>query len=206
MKARVALLSLLAFVAAACSNGSSGGGDNTAATPPLDTPTATASTTPSATPSASPKPTPSFSSTVQASHRCQTAQLSLSIGQGQGAAGSTIVPIVLTNKGSDGCTLFGRPGVSFLDANGNQLGVGASFGGSEPATVTLAPNGSANALLQMPDPGNFAPADCNQAMSTRLAVIPPNDKTSLTVAYSTEVCTTKQGAASVSPVTPGAGE
>jgi hypothetical protein len=143
---------------------------------------------------------------VQASHRCLTTQLALSIGQGQGAAGSTIVPVILTNKGSDGCTLFGNPGVSFLDANGNQLGASAKFTGSERATVTLAPNGSANAQLQIPNPGNFSPTDCNQATSSRLRVYPPGDRTSLTIAFSESVCTTQQGVTMVGPVTPGAGE
>jgi hypothetical protein len=211
MKARLALLPLLAIVAAGCSGGSSGGGgNNTADTPPPATSSASSSTTPSPspsqTPSQSPKPTPSFTTTVQASHRCQTAQLALSLGQGQGAAGSTIVPIVLKNTGSDGCTLYGRPGVSFLDTNGNQLGVGAVFSGGQAGTVTLAPGGSANALLQIPEPGNFTPAsDCAQATSAQLQVYPPGDKAALTTAYSDSVCTTKDGAASVGPVTPGTG-
>ena len=205
MQARIVVLSLLALVVAGCSSSSSGGGSNNAAsTPPVQTPTASASISPSETPSSS--PTPSFSSTVKASHRCLTSQLALSIGQGQGAAGSTIVPVVLTNKGSDGCTLFGHPGVSFLDANGNQLGVGAVFSGNEPATVTLAPKGSANAQVQIPNPGNFSPADCHPATSSRLRVYPPGNRASLTIAYSESVCTSKQGAAMVSPVTPGAGD
>jgi hypothetical protein len=206
VKARVALLSIVAFAAAACSGGSSSGGDtNTAQTSPPPQVTTTPSATPPPTVTPSAKPTPSFSSTVQASHRCLTSALGLSLGQGQGAAGSTIVPIVLTNTGGEACTLFGRPGVSFTDGNGNQLGVGAVFGGSAPATVTLAPGDKANALLKIPDPGNFSASDCAAATSAKLRVYPPGDKASLEVAYQASVCTTKQGAAQVSPMTPGSG-
>ena len=207
MRSRVAALSLLVLTAAACSSGSSGGGGSTPGqtSPPPASSSASASASPTESPSESPSPTPSFTSTVHASHRCLTSALSLSLGQAQGAAGSTIVPIVLKNASDEACTLFGRPGVSFLDANGNQLGVGATFGGDGPATVTLAPGESANALLKIPDPGNFSPADCTPANSSRLRVYPPGDKVALTADYVASVCTSAQGAAQVSPVTPGEG-
>lgn len=204
MKSRIVVMAVAALAAAACSN-SSGGSNNTASTSPPATTSPTQSVSPSQSASHSPKPTPSFSSTVQASHRCRTAKLSLSLGQAQGAAGSAIMPIVFTNTGSSACTLYGYPGVSFLDASGKQLGADAKHNGGEEAIVTLAPNATANAMLQMPNPGNYGAGVCQPAQSAQLRVYPPGDFKPLTIAYVTTVCTSKQGWSSVSTVTPGSG-
>lgn len=207
MKARVAVLILSAIAVAGCSSSSSGGPPTSPPTNSGATTSASPSTSPSATTSSSstPRPTPSFSSTVQASHRCLTSELRLSLGQAQGAAGSSIMPIVFTNTGTAACTLYGYPGVTFLDASGSQLGSDATHDGAEAAVVTLAPNGTANAMLRMPDPGNYSAGGCQPAQSARLRVYPPGDFKPLTVAYATTVCTTKNGWSSVSPVTPGTG-
>jgi hypothetical protein len=202
MTARIALLLSLAVAAVAGCSNSSGGSNNTASTPPVVTPTSTSSATASATASPSPTPTPSFSSTVQASHRCATGQLRLSLGQSQGAAGSTFTPIVFTNASKHACTLYGYPGVSFLDSTGAQVGVDATHDGGEEATVTLAPGQAANAQLQLPDPGV---AQCQTAKAATLRVYPPGDFTALSVADPVTICKSAKGAANVHPVTPGAG-
>ncbi|MGN6475345.1 MAG: DUF4232 domain-containing protein [Mycobacteriales bacterium] len=203
MKTRIAVVGLVVVAAAGCS--SSGGSDNTASTTPPVTSSPTPSVSPSQSASSSPTPTPSFSSTVQASRRCLTTQLHLSLGQGQGQAGSTITPIVLSNVSKHACTLFGYPGVSFLDASGATVGVDAAHTGGEEATVTLGPGDAANAQLQVPDPGNFSASDCQPAQASQLRVYPPNDRAALTVADDVTVCTTSTGRANVHPVTPGVG-
>jgi hypothetical protein len=142
---------------------------------------------------------------VQASRRCTTGQLRLSLGQSQGAAGSTFTPIVFTNASKHPCTLFGYPGVSFLDSTGAQVGVDATHDGGEEATVTLGPGDAANAQLQVPDPGNFSAAQCKQANAATLRVYPPGDFAALSIADAVTVCTTAKGAANVHPVTPGSG-
>ena len=205
MKARVALLGLLPFAVVGCSNSSSGGGDNTAATSPPTTASASASPSESPTESATPTPTPSFSSTVKATHRCRTTDLQLSLGQGQGVAGASVLTIIFTNVGQRPCTLFGYPGVSFLDPSGAQVGVPATHDGGEEATVTLGQNGSANAQLRVPDPGNYSPNDCKSAVSAQIRVYPPGDRTAALLPYLTQVCTTPKAAANVHPVTPGTG-
>jgi Protein of unknown function (DUF4232) len=207
MKSRLALASLAVLAVAGCSSGSSGGGSNTADTPPPVTTTASQSATPSQTPSSSPTatPTPSFSTTIKASHSCATSDLMVTVGQGQGAAGSTVLPLVFTNNGSKPCTMYGYPGVSFLDANENQIGAAAARSGGEEAVVTLAPGAAANAQLQVPDPGNFSPADCNQAKSTFIRVYPPGEKHFIEINEVVPICTTTAGVSSVRPVTPGNG-
>jgi hypothetical protein len=129
----------------------------------------------------------------------------LAAGQGQGAAGSTILPLVFTNTGHKGCTLYGYPGVSFLDASGKQIGFDAERTGGEEAIVTLGPGDQANAQLQYPEPGNFSAADCQQATAAAIRVYPPGQTTTLETKADFSVCTTEKGRASVHPITPGAG-
>jgi hypothetical protein len=152
-----------------------------------------------------PSVTPTFPSTIKATKTCSTSDLSLSIGQGQGAAGTSYVPIIFTNTGSKPCTLYGFPGVSFLDSSGKQLGVPATHSGGAEGVVTLAPNGAANSQLGLPDPGNFPSGGCNSATAAKLQVYPPGDFGALTIADTSTVCTTDGGATSVTPVTPGSG-
>jgi hypothetical protein len=202
---RHVLAALAVLAVAGCSSSSSGGSSQTAQTlpPTSTTPTASASVSPSASPS--PTPTPTFSTTVKASQHCLSGNLSIALGGGQGAAGTTFVSIVFTNTGSKPCTLYGYPGVSFLDSSGKPLGVPATHSGGEEGVVTLAPKGTANAQLGLPDTGNFSAADCQQATSAQLQVYPPGDFSALTIADKAQICTTSQGATSITPVTPGSG-
>lgn len=128
------------------------------------------------------------------------------IGQSQGAAGSTIIPLDFTNTSHKPCTMYGYPGVSFIDSSEKQIGLPAVRGGAEEGVVTLAPGGTANALLSVPDPGNFAPAsDCNAQKSATVRAYPPDETHFIETPLAIPVCTTTAGASSVQPVTPGSG-
>lgn len=192
------------LVAAGCSSSSSDGGTSPGTPQPTATVTVTATPTASATASSSPSasPSPSISPTPLAAG-CKSKHLKLSIGAGQGAAGSSYQPIVFTNTGSTPCSLFGYPGVSFLDTSGNQIGVAAIRAHGSKQAVTLAPGGTASALLQIPDPGVYAPAQCAPANAAELKVFPPNQTASLEVVDSTAICTTKRAASKVRPVVSG---
>jgi hypothetical protein len=157
---------------------------------PSESPTPTASATASST------PTPLAAG-------CKTKHLKLSIGQGQGAAGSSYQPIVFTNTGAKPCSLLGYPGVSFLDTGGNQVGVAAVRAHGSKQPVTLAPDGTASALLQIPDPGVYSPAQCAPANAAELKVYPPNQTASLEVVDSVTICTTTQAASKIRPVVSG---
>ncbi|HWA64829.1 MAG TPA: DUF4232 domain-containing protein [Mycobacteriales bacterium] len=208
MNTRILLAAVAVLAAAGCSGGSSNGGTPSGGTPTgVPSVSTSASTTPSAsaTPSPSPSLTPTFPTTIKATQTCATGSLSLSVGQGQGAAGTSYVSLVFTNTGSKPCTLYGYPGVSFLDAAGKQLGVPATHTGGAEGVVTLAPHGTANAQLGLPDTGNFSASGCQQATSSKLQVYPPGDYGALTISYAAAICTTAAGATSVTPVTPGSG-
>jgi hypothetical protein len=136
---------------------------------------------------------------------CRSRHLSLSLGGSQGAAGTTYQSVVLTNTGSRSCTLFGYPGVSFVDSGGALLGKPSSQDPGTKKKVTLAPGGQANTLLRQPNPGNFDPTTCSPTTADRLRVYPPGNKGALFVHDAVQVCTTSAGRTGVTPVAAGAG-
>ena len=94
---------------------------------------------------------------------------------GQGAAGSTFIPLEFTNVGSQTCTLQGFPAVAALDRNGNQLGPAATRNHLfTPHTVTLAPGQTAHAVLQYIQAVATNCPLAQQVPAYELQVSPPN--------------------------------
>ena len=127
---------------------------------------------------------------------CTSGQLSATVGSGQGAAGTEIYQLVFTNAGSTPCTLQGYPGVSFVGANGVQLGSPASRGGSTtPPLTSLEPRQSVYATFTYPNSGNI----CENAgtPTAGLRVYPPNQTAALFAPFTyASVCSTAPGASS----------
>jgi len=109
---------------------------------------------------------------------------------GGAAAGSVYVPIDFTNASASPCTMYGYPGVSFVTGSpGSQIGSPAARNpGVTPATVTLAPGGTAHATLQVADAGNFPPSACHPVTAHWLRVYPPDDFTALYISYTSRTC------------------
>jgi hypothetical protein len=113
---------------------------------------------------------------------CGTAELRGSLGAAEGAAGSTIVPLVLTNVGTRTCELRGFPGVSYVAGDdGHQVGPAAAMSGARGGEVVLKPGAAAAAQLQLVNVANFDAAVCNPIPVRGLRVYPPGDTTSLFV-------------------------
>lgn len=100
---------------------------------------------------------------------CTTDQLRLTVGPVQGAAGTELVSLVLTNAGA-ACTVQGYPGVSLLDGQRNQVGPAAQRY-SEPYSPVFLPSGaSASALFTV------TPPQCNGGLppeSAFVRIFPP---------------------------------
>lgn len=159
-------------------------------------------TTPVATPvSASAAPT------VPQASACSTRYLGAHVGVSQATAGSTYVVLVLTNLNNSACTLYGYPGVA-LDAGVpvTQVGLAAA---EDPATprelVTLAPHGTANALLKIVDAANYPAAECKLVNTKWLQIIPPNQYAPIYVGYNTQTCAKPVQILTVDAVRPGSG-
>ncbi|OZB48153.1 MAG: hypothetical protein B7X40_07820 [Cellulomonas sp. 14-74-6] len=164
--------------------------------------TATGGTAPS-TPAA-----PVASGTGSAAGGCTSAHLSASLVPGGAAAGSTMPVLVLTNTGSDTCTLQGWPGVSFVGGgNGTQLGAAADRDDTGSHTlVTLAPGAAAHVPMRIANAQNYDAAACNPAPADGLRVYPPGQKDALFVSASglTACRSDVQHLLSVQAVQPGA--
>jgi Protein of unknown function (DUF4232) len=206
----ILVLGVVAF-AAGCSSGSSGGAaaQSTASTvtTPAPTPTHTHAHT-HAPASPTPTPTPTATVTVTAAAaatQCRSVHLGLTLGISQGTAGTSYQTVVFTNHGTAACTLFGYPGVSYVDAGGALIGKPASEDAGKKKTITLAPGGQANALLRQPEAGNFPPSSCHQTTADRLRVYPPGERKPLFVPDAVQVCSTATGRAGIGPVLAGNG-
>ena len=112
---------------------------------------------------------------------CASGQLSVSIGQSQGAAGSLIVPLVFTNTGSTTCSLQGYPGVSIVGANGAQLGAAAAQTGQGTPLVSLPAGQTTTAIFRQANPGIL---NCTPVSATGFRVYPPNQTAALFAADS----------------------
>jgi hypothetical protein len=197
-----AALAGTALLAAAC--GSSG----SPAAAPTVTKTVTVTPTPPGTPGGGVQsPTPPIS--PEPGTACSASALQVSIGNGNGAAGSVYYPIVFTNSSGSPCTLFGFPGVSFVTSpNGSQIGDAATRQSDQPVqTVTLAAGGVAHATLQVVQALNFPAAKCQPVTAHFLKIYPPNQTAAVVLSFTAKACAaTGQGATvlNVAPVQPGA--
>jgi len=122
---------------------------------------------------------------------CATANLAVwvNLSEGSAAAGTDSFPLDFTNLGSHACTLFGYPGVSATNANGNQLGRAADRNPIFKArTVTIPAGGTAHAYLFWVDVLNFTPSACKLGTASLLKVFPPNRKSADVTFFSLQVC------------------
>jgi hypothetical protein len=189
----IAARAALAAVALACGGvllaacGSSGGS-------PAAGSTTTKTVTTTATPPASTPPPPATGSTssphAAGPAPCATSGLSVKLGAGNGAAGSTYVPIVFTNTSGSSCSLFGYPGVSFVSGQGgSQIGSAAQRDSTQAAqNVVLAAGGVAHAFLRVVQAANFPVADCKPVTASTLKIFPPEQTVPLYLSFSSKTC------------------
>jgi hypothetical protein len=127
----------------------------------------------------------------------------LSLGAPNGTAGATHYGLTFHNTGTAACTMYGYPGVSFLNSSGNQIGASAQQQGGSLVTVTLAASGSAYASITVTDPG--IPPCTGPGTAAQVRVYPPGETEAAQVAAppGLQVCASPNTAAySSSLVTP----
>ena len=148
---------------------------------------------PTASPSASESPPPSPSASPSGPAPCPSSGLQVTLGQGNGAAGSTYYPLDFSNNSGASCTLFGYPGVSFVTGiGGSQIGSAASRNPALPSElVTIPPGGVAHATLQVVNAENFAASACHMVTAHWLKVYPPNQTAPLYVSFTAHACSGK---------------
>jgi hypothetical protein len=119
---------------------------------------------------------------------CQTQSLKLDRTKSEGTAGSTYVTYYLTNIGSITCTMYGFPGVSFLDASGNVIQHPADRDGHANARFDVAPGQRAQFVVRTTDP-SIPGTGCSPSwVSTQIQVYPPDQTTALRIPDTDRVC------------------
>jgi hypothetical protein len=137
----------------------------TGTAPTSPAPTSTSTTAGSSTTS---------TSSVAKTYGCSTTDLNISLGGPNGTAGAIHYVITFRNTGSSPCSLFGYPGVSFLAADGSQIGSSAQrTSGVGVASVALAPGALAYSGLSVTDPG--IPPCSSAGTATQVRVFPPGE-------------------------------
>jgi hypothetical protein len=138
--------------------GAIGSSEPTASATPVATPSASASPTAAASPTPTAAPTRTATTRPTATPApgpCDPANLAARITLWEGAAGSRIAHVELTNAGSSTCTVRAMDRPQLVDGKGSVL-----IDGQDPsstATVTVTPGGVLNTLVQAsnycgPDP------------------------------------------------------
>jgi hypothetical protein len=185
-------------LAAGCSSGGSAAPTTSSTARPATTTSTTHATTTTAP--------PATTTTTATTAMCQSTQLSVSPMQGSGAAGTIEMSVVLTNRGSSTCSLFGYPGMQLLDASGANLPTNVIRGGGPlfpvaaanqaPKTVLIAPGASGSFGLSYSDVPVGNETSC--PTSANAEITPPGNTSSVTVALAIAPC--GGGTVHVSPV------
>jgi Protein of unknown function (DUF4232) len=176
--------------AAACHGRST---DSTAPAPIVSTPGVTTSATGPPTPThtstdgtaAAPAPAPPTKPTGP--DRCRTADLAAGLRNLDPGAGQRYATVVLTNRTSSTCRVYGYGGVQLLDAARHPLPTHQIRDrGTTPRAVLLRPGGSVSSLLHwspVPDGTENQTGPC-QPTPAYLLVTPPDETQPITLPWS----------------------
>jgi hypothetical protein len=119
--------------------------------------------------------------------------------QAQGALGTTVYRIELTNLTGTRCSLTGYLSVSAFELSGKRVGTPASRYRLSVKTVELKPRSSAYALLFVREPGTFQ-ARCGPRTAAGLRVMLPHGDMVNSIPFPLPACSTPQPFLSVGPI------
>ena len=179
-------LACTAAALAVAVSGCGGGSNNAQPQPSASATTSESGTSESPAPSSA-SPDSSATTTAPAAQPadnglCKSADLKLSLGRGDGAAGTVYRPLVFTNVSDRQCVIQGFPGVSYVGgADGHQVGAAAYRDGAKGAPVTLAKGASAYADVGFVNVQNYDTVTCQPQPVRGLRVYPPQETASIFV-------------------------
>ena len=121
---------------------------------------------------------------------CRAADLQVSLGPGEGAAGSTYYPLRLKNTSGHPCRTGGFGGVSLVaSATGQPIGAPADRTKRGQAKPLVLESGQrAHATLQVVNAANFPTGTCHPMQAKGFRVYPPNETQSAFVKHPTTAC------------------
>ncbi|HKF93692.1 MAG TPA: DUF4232 domain-containing protein [Gammaproteobacteria bacterium] len=110
---------------------------------------------------------------------CKSTDLDISLGRGDGAAGTVYRPLTFKNVSDHECTIQGFAGVSYVGgADGHQIGAAAFRNGEKGAAIKLAKGQSASADVGFVNVQNFEPTTCQPQPARGIRVYPPQETAS----------------------------
>ena len=138
-------------------------------------------------------------------HACRAEQIGARPGASHGAAGTTYLTIVFTNRGTASCSLRGYAGVSsFAAPAGRQIGVPARRSAGRVVTVVLRPGDVAGAAYGQVNALNYPRARCRPMTARGLRVYAPGQRRARYLAIKHLACSsTGVGDSVVHPVVSG---
>jgi hypothetical protein len=123
--------------------------------------------------------------TATAIPRCEGPSLVVSVGDGQGAAGTVYYRVVFTNRSGASCYLQGFPGVAAADASGKAKVDASRETTTAARRVVLAAGRSAHANLAV---RNVPPGSAACPSYPLLLVTPPDSRRTTTISRSVQPC------------------
>ncbi|MDT7725008.1 MAG: hypothetical protein QOI21_1584 [Actinomycetota bacterium] len=174
----VAAGAVLTVVLAGC------GSDSGNSAQPAPSPTTDTSPSTSSSSSDTPSPAAGNSSSTPTSPKpadglCKAADISLSLGTGDAAAGTVYRPLVMANISDHQCTIQGFPGISYVaGADGHQVGKDAFRDGTKGDAIVLNKGDTAAADIGFVNVANYDAAQCKPTAVNGLRVYLPQETAS----------------------------
>jgi hypothetical protein len=120
---------------------------------------------------------------------CTNSDLAASLVNLQGAAGSRIGDLRLTNISRGSCWTRGYPGVSYVGfGNGTQIGRAATWDAGVVGPITLAPRQHADAPIRMVNVQNYPASVCRPTPVDGLRVYVPGSRLAKFIPFHTTGC------------------
>jgi len=198
------VVAVVAVLAVGCSSGSSKQSATSASSsPPASTATTIVSSPTTSAAASSSTSTPATTTPAAGTVACTTGDLTVSLSDLSAAAGTDYQELAFKNTSAAVCTLEGYPGVSFVDAQGHQIGAPAPRASGNDVEVSVAPGSVAAALVAYHDVYVSTTADCQPTTAAGVRVYPPDNTASVIVPDTFMVCANAAtaGTADISPVT-----
>ncbi|MCU1492002.1 MAG: hypothetical protein JWM85_3407 [Acidimicrobiaceae bacterium] len=203
-----------ALLLAACGSSPSSSPTSTSSSVTTTTSTATTTTNSPSGASSTTVPSATTSSRPGASlptnggvESCATSALRVTLGPGNGTAGSIYYSVVFTNIGKTRCVMYGYPGVSAVTGSaGTEVGPPAderALTGSL-RVVTLVPRRKAGTVLRVVDALNYPKSLCRPTAVRGVRIYPPNEQAAVFISLPhLQVCSAKNiSVLSIGPVVP----
>jgi hypothetical protein len=120
---------------------------------------------------------------------CTNADMVAKLVNLQGAAGSRIGDLLLTNISRHSCWTRGYPGVSYVGSgNGTQIGRAATWDAGVVRTIVLSPGQHAAAAIRMVNVQNYPAAVCRPTPVDGLRVYVPGSRLAKFIPFRTTGC------------------